>query len=106
MTAMTMTTTYWPAVASFYGDDDGYRAFREQHPDCFVLNYNEQSRCGMLHRATCPQLARATPANGYNWTWSNPKVCATHRNLMWSAVDLLIGRDRVSECWFCMYERP
>ena len=71
-------------MLEFKDNDQGFIAWRDSHPDGFIVNAQRRPRADylMLHRATCPHLRWQNKA--VNWTKDYVKFCSTD-------VDELIG---------------
>jgi hypothetical protein len=86
----------------FHGADrhDAYVAWRDSHPDGFVLHsddYPANTKL-MLHRTTCFNLT-GTPASGDIWT-NDPKWCSRNREdlLAFARKELSAAASQCAHC--------
>ena len=87
-------------LTRFVGDDDGYLAWRRDHPAGWVLNCERQPKATYLklHRADCPHLG---PRPGWsNLTTAFTKVCGTSPGPFdeWLTATLNTQPDRCAAC--------
>lgn len=87
-------------LTRFVGDDDGYLAWRRDHPAGWVLNCERQPKATYLklHRADCPHLR---PRPGWsNLTAAFAKVCGTSSGPFdeWLTATLDTRPDRCPVC--------
>jgi Family of unknown function (DUF6416)/TIR domain len=67
-----------PSIARFEDDDDGFAAWREDHPGGYFINTERspRSRYLKLHRAGCPHF---TAEGSIHWTKAYVKICSPSR---------------------------
>ena len=65
------------SVTRFRDDDEGFRHWRDDHPDGFFLNTERNPGPGylMLHRSSCPHFTRSP----LHWTKDYIKFCSPDR---------------------------
>lgn len=63
-------------MEEFTDNDQGFIAWRDSHPDGFIVNAQRRPRADylMLHRAICPHLRWRNKA--VNWTKDYVKFCS------------------------------
>lgn len=89
-------------VAVFIDDDGGFVAWRDSHPDAFVLNSSLASPASSshtLHRSSCWTINGETPAHGKSWTREYLKACGAADDVIRFAV-AVIGKAPFS-CSHC-----
>ena len=67
-----------PSITRFEDDDDGFAAWRDDHPDGYFINTERspRSRYLKLHRAGCPHF---TGEGSIHWTKDYIKICSPSR---------------------------
>lgn len=82
-------------------DDEGYEAWRENHPNGFILNFfgGSDPSYNPIHRASCPPLSRPSD-QGRRTVYE--KVCCIDLNELEKQADELLGKGGWKHCAGCM----
>lgn len=89
------------SVMIFRDNEMGFREWRDQNPDGYVLNTtrNPSPAYLILHRATCRTIS-GDPTRGKYWTRDYIKVCAANRKELESWADREVGA-KPRACMLC-----